>query len=120
MLARELAAFGYYTLLYVKNPTISVEQFCALVRKFHLPNIKDFNSFSDEFDYLLTNLDIRYFLYKEDSQMHKAVESIRGEQDSFNLKSLGFSEKDLANDIDLKMNTFGFDLFRRVSTERNW
>ena len=120
LLARELSAFGYYTLLYVKQPVISPEQFFGLVRKLHLPQVRDINSFASEFDYLLNNLDVRYFLYKEDSQMSQVLKSLNREQDLLDLKSLGFSTNDLILDIDIEKSTFGFDLFRRVSIERNW
>ena len=120
LLAKELAAFGYYTISYLKNPVISPEQFFALVRKFHLPHIRNFDSFSTEFDFLLRGLDPRYFKYREGSRLEQATESLRGETENTTLQSLGATLEELSMDLDMDKSTFGFDLFRRVSVERNW
>jgi hypothetical protein len=120
ILAKEIAAFGYYTILYLRRPILTAEQFIALVRRFNLPQVNNFESFCEEFNYLVGNLDLRYFMYKQDSQTHKLLNSLRNESEHLGIESVGVSHAQIARDIDLTQSTFGFDLFRRVSIERNW
>ena len=51
LLAREIAAFGYWTLNFYEQPHIQAEKFIKLIKKFHLPNVKDSESFVEEFDF---------------------------------------------------------------------
>ena len=120
ILAKEISAFGYYTIMHLKQPNISCEQFLSLVRKFDMPHIKSFPDFANEFDYLLRNLDIRYFAYQPESQLDKLRASLLMEPSPTSLSSLGLNQSHVISDIDLNSSVFGFDLFRRASIERNW
>lgn len=115
-----MAAFGYYTLQYLKHPVISPDQFFALIRQFHLPHVQDFASFAGEFEFLLRRLDPRYFKYKKDSRIQRFLDSLAEKDDTLSLEALGLSTEDIVSNVDLGESTFGFDLFRRVSVERNW
>ena len=120
LLAKEIAAFGYYTILYLKNPTISCEQFTSLVRLFHLPDVKDFPSFAREFEYFLRTCDLRTFLFKQDSSIQKVLDTLKNEETKLSLDNLNFSIEDLIEEVETENSTFGFDLFRELSLERNW
>ena len=119
-MAKEIAAFGYYTILYLKHPILSCEQFTSLVRLFHLPHVKDFASFAQEFEYLLRSSDLRTFLFKEGSSIQKVMDSLKDEEIKLSLNNLNFSIEDLIEGVDIEKSNFGFDLFRKVSVERNW
>ena len=119
LLAREIAAFGYWTLNFYEQPHIQAEKFIKLIKKFHLPNVKDSESFVEEFDFLLTRTDPRYFEYKPESLFAKSVKNIREVDSDIMFFEWPESADSLGSQINLDESVLNFDLFRKIFLERN-